>query len=146
MTRGLPIAIDLVSLCVGAGLDFPRALHFVAGQPGRRSLVEEELSLVLDELSLGRTRAAALRGLAERTPCEAARSFVAAVTAGEEKGTPLSEVLRIQAGVLRGQRGVLAEEAAARAGVLLLVPLLLLLSCILLLLFAPFLLGKGLGT
>jgi tight adherence protein C len=67
------------------------------------------------------------------------QDFAHAVIQAERRGTPLAEVLEVQARVLRMRRSVAAEEAAARASVLLMLPLLLLLLAVLLLLFGPFL-------
>lgn len=133
--RQLPPAIDLLALCVGAGSDFPAALNFVLEDSLGDSTLHEELSYLLQELELGHTRRKALSGLAERLPTEAVRDFVNAVVQAEEKGNPLAEVLEIQARMLRMRRSVLAEEAAAKASVRLLLPLVLLMSCIILILF-----------
>lgn len=143
MSRALPAAIDLVALCMSAGVDFPGAVRFVIGEPVGRDIAGEELALVVRELDLGRTRAEALSALAERVPCDSVQGFVAAIVQAEERGNPLSEVLQIQASVLRAERSLAAEEAAARAGVLMVAPLLLLLACVLVLLLGPFLLSGG---
>jgi tight adherence protein C len=68
------------------------------------------------------------------------REFVGAVVQAEEKGTPLAEVLRIQAGILRMRRTVLAEEAASRAGVMMMIPLIMLLGSILMILMGSMML------
>ncbi len=144
--RGLPAAIDIVALCMGAGLDFPAALRLAAGDGGREhDALADELGRILQELEVGHTRVQALRAFERRAPTEAVRGFVSAVAQAEEKGNPLVEVLKIQAQVLRAQRSVAAEEAAARAGVLMVVPLFLLLCCILLLLLGPFIVN-GMGV
>lgn len=145
VNRGLPPAIDLVSLCVGAGSDFPSALRFVVGEIVEETdPTREEFAHILQQLEVGHTRAHALRSFAERVPTEAVRDFVGAVVQAEEKGTPLAEVLAIQARMLRMRRSVAAEEAAARAGVMLIGPLMLQLCAILVILFGPFLIN-GLG-
>lgn len=145
VNRGLPPAIDLVSLCVGAGSDFPSSLRFVVGEiVSERDPTREEFQHILRQLELGHTRAYALNLFAERVPTEAVRDFVGAVVQAEEKGTPLAEVLSIQARMLRMRRSVAAEEAAARAGVMLIGPLMLQLCAILIILFGPFLIN-GLG-
>jgi tight adherence protein C len=136
--RRLPAAIDLLSLCMGAGMDFVGALEmFVDEHPDDRNALVEELRRVLQELSIGRMRRDALIGFAERAPAEAVRDFVAALVQAEQKGTPLADVLALQAQMLRMRRSVAAEEAAARASVLLLLPMLLLLGCVLLILLGP---------
>ncbi len=136
--RGLPTAIDLAALCMGAGLDFPGSVqHVVENMPDRDSPIRQELQRILQELSLGRTRQQALRGFAERVDTESVNEFVASVIQAEEKGTPLSTVLAIQATALRGRRSVLAEEAAARAGVMLMLPMLMMMISICLILMGP---------
>ena len=146
ITRGLPHAIEIAALCMGAGLDFPGALRQLT-TPSRETAPDaltEELSVVLDDLDLGHTRAEALRALAARVPTAAVRDFVAAVVQAEEKGNPLAQVLQVQGRMLNMRRSVLAEEAATRAGILMLIPMILLVGCILLLLMGPFLVG-GIG-
>lgn len=143
--RGLPAAIDLAALCMGAGLDFPGALRQVASHWGRRDPLHEELTRILRQLELGRTRRQALEELELRCPGEAVRSFVGAVIQAEEKGTPLAEILQIQATMLRMRRSVKAEEAAARAGVMMMGPLVLLLGSILLVLVGPFVVSAMVG-
>jgi tight adherence protein C len=143
--RTLPSAIDLVALCVGAGTDFPSALKFVINEMNdENDPTREEFVLIVQALELGHTRAHALATFAERVPSESVRDFVNSVIQAEEKGTPLAEVLAIQARMLRMRRSVAAEEAAARAGVMLIGPLMLQLCAIMLILFSPFLIN-GLG-
>jgi tight adherence protein C len=145
--RGLPAAIDLASLCMGAGLDFPGAIaHVVANMPDKSSPVRQELERVLQEISLGRTRKQALQGLADRVQTDSVKEFVAAVVQAEEKGTPISVVLSIQATALRGRRSVLAEEAAARAGVMLMLPMLMIMIAIVLLLMGPLFIEMSQGA
>lgn len=139
VNRGLPPAIDLASLCMGAGLDFPGSVkQIVDKSAAKEDALIEEFTRVLQELELGRTRRQALENFADRAPTEAARDFVGAVVQAEEKGNPLAEVLRIQAGMLRMRRSVMAEEAAARAAVMLMGPLLFIFMAILLCLMGPF--------
>lgn len=136
--RGLPAAIDLAALCMGAGLDFPGALqHVVDNMPDTSAPIRQELERILQELSLGRTRQQALASLSERVDSESVNEFVASVVQAEEKGTALSTVLSIQATALRGRRSVLAEEAAARAGVMLMLPMLMMMGSISLILMGP---------
>jgi tight adherence protein C len=139
VNRSLPQSIDLASLCMGAGLDFPGAIRQIVDKAGNKndSLVEE-FERLLQELELGRTRRQALENFADRVPTEAVRDFVGAVVQAEEKGNPLAEVLRIQATMLRMRRSVMAEEAAARAAVLLMGPLMLIFGAIILCLLGPF--------
>jgi tight adherence protein C len=145
ITRGLPHAIEIAALCMSAGADFPGALRLIATTGGRTSddALRRELSLILEELELGHTRREALVHLSERVPSPAVRDFVNAVIQAEEKGNPLARVIQIQGRTLNQRRSVAAEEAAARAGVLMIAPLMLLLCAILLLLMGPFIVSAG---
>jgi tight adherence protein C len=138
VNRSLPGAIDLASLCMGAGLDFPGAIRQIVEKAGNRDSLVEEFERLLQELELGRTRRQALENFADRAPTEAVRDFVGAVVQAEEKGNPLAEVLRIQATMLRMRRSVMAEEAATRAALLMMGPLMLIFGAIILCLLGPF--------
>ena len=137
--RGLPEAIDLLALCMSGGLDFTTALRTLLAEGSLRYRdLQEELERVTDALTTGASRSEALSAFAGRVRAPAVGDFVNAVVQAERTGTPLREVLDIQARMLRMQRSVRAEEAAARAAIWLLLPLCLLLGMILVLLFGPF--------
>jgi tight adherence protein C len=141
VSRGLPGEIDMTAMCMNAGMDFPGAIRLIVSQrTADDDVLRDEFARILAELELGHTRAVALRAFEARVPTEAVREFVGAVVQAEEKGTPLAEVLRIQAGILRMRRTVLAEEAASRAGVLMMIPLMMLLGSILLILMGSMML------
>lgn len=148
VNRSLPAAIDLAALCMGAGLDFPGALRqFVDKAASKEDTLVQEVSRILQELELGRTRRQALENFGERCPTDAVRDFVGAVTQAEEKGNPLAQVLRIQASMLRMRRSIMAEENAAKAAVMMMGPLMLIFCAILIILLGPFIvnsMGKGL--
>lgn len=146
IARALPSAIDIASLSMTAGLSFPQALEQVVRTcGGEEDPLNEELSLIRRQLRLGWTRARALTSFADRVPSQAVRSFVAAVVQSEERGTPLVDVLRIQATTLRQRRSMSGEEAASRAAVLMIVPLTLILAAVVVLLMGPFLI-QGMST
>ncbi len=136
--RRLPDAVDLVTLCMSAGLDFGAALRRVC-EEGLESgtPLHEELGRMLDELSFGKTRANVLTALAERVPIRPILDLVGAAVQAEEKGTPLSDILVIQARMLRMRRSVRAEEAAASAALQLMIPLILMFGAIMLLVLGP---------
>lgn len=137
VSRELPAAIDLIALSMNAGSDFPGAIRrVIRGQSG---VVAEEMAGLLRSLDLGITRSAALLALKERVPVPEVRDLVRAVLLAERKGASIREALSQQAKTSRQRRSVRAEEAAARAGVLLLVPLMLLMGCIMILLVGPLL-------
>jgi tight adherence protein C len=137
--RGLPATIEVVSLCMGAGLDFPGSLERVIdGSDERDDPLCDEIRLILHGLKLGHTRRRALKTFADRVDSHEIRDFVAAVVQAEERGTPLAEVLRIQAGMLRLRRTIRADKASSRAAVLMILgPLMLLFLSILLLVVGP---------
>lgn len=139
--RGLPGAIDMAAMCMVGGLDFPGALGMIVKNSNDDDIVAQELGQLLTSLDLGHTRRQALLDLEQRVPIETVRTFARAVIQAEEKGNPLVDVLQVQAKLSRMQRSILAEEAAARAGVMLMVPLMMLLVCVLLLVMGPFLSG-----
>jgi tight adherence protein C len=141
ISRGLPGEIDMTAMCMNAGMDFPGAIRLIVSQrTGDDDVLRDEFGRILAELDLGHTRAVALRSFEARVPTEAVREFGGAVVQAEEKGTPLAEVLRIQATILRMRRSVLAEEAASRAGVMMMIPLMMLLGCILVILMGSMML------
>jgi tight adherence protein C len=123
VTRSLPYAVDLLSLAMSAGLDFPGAVRQVVGKLPPEDPLCEEFSYMLQQLQLGNTRADALRDLARRVPAEAVKEFVQTIVHAEEKGNPVAESLIIQAQVSRQRRTTLAEEAASKAGVQMVIPM-----------------------
>lgn len=145
LERSLPSAMDLCVLCMGAGTDFPSALAFATRELGLgHEVCREELSVLLEQLSLGRTRVEALEDLSLRSGSQTVQQFVAAVCQSETKGTPLTEALSIQSSTLRQRRSVLAEEMAAKAGVRMMLPLMLMVCSVLLIIFGPFIIN-GIG-
>jgi tight adherence protein C len=132
----LPAAIDLMALAMSAGADLPGALRRVTEGKG---VVAEELGYLLHCLDLGITRSAALVALRDRLPVQEVRDFVRAILMAEKKGTSIADALVQQARAGRQRRSVRAEESAARAGVLLLLPLMLLMACVLIMMIGPLL-------
>lgn len=138
VTRSLPSIIELASMCMGAGLDFPSSLRRVvesAMEPDEP--IVEELQRVLQELDLGCTRRSAMNGFAERVPSEDVCELVNSVLQAEDKGSPLARVLTIQAQTLRLRRSVAAEETASEAALMLVGPMTLIFICVIVLLLAP---------
>lgn len=143
INRGLPQALDLIVLSMGAGLDFIGAVrHVVEKWSDKRDPLCEELSRFLHELSLGKTRKEALEDLAYRAPTELVKAFVANAIQAEKRGTPLVEILRIQADVARTKRFQTAEKIAGRAGVVILGPLMFIFAATVLVMFGS-LIVKG---
>lgn len=138
ISRRLPYAIDLLALCMGAGLDFPGAVRQTVDKSGRPDdPVVEEFTLILQSLQLGQTRRQALECFAQRVPVDAVVEFVGSVVQAELHGNPLAEVLQIQAEVSRRKRSVRAEELASRAGVAIMGPLFMVFVAVIILIAGP---------
>jgi tight adherence protein C len=121
--RSLPFYLDIVTLSVESGTNLTGALsHAVAKGPA--GPLQAELERVLSDVRAGRTRAEALRALAERIDLPAIASWVAALVSAERQGSSLGPILRAQAEQRRQERFQLAEKLAMRAPVKMLFPLL----------------------
>lgn len=119
-----PDALDLMTVCVEAGLGVDAAIDRVAADIRHKSLVlSEELSMVGLELRAGSHRARALRNLALRTGVEEVEAWVALIIQAERFGTSIASALRIHSEMLRTKRRQRAEEAAAKIALKLLFPL-----------------------
>jgi len=136
IAKRVPYTLDLVSLAMGAGATFTEAVRTVVREEPDDPF-NNELKTVLAEMELGSTRRQALENLADRVPLDNLRSIVSSVIQAEELGTPLADVLHNQASLLRLQRSVRAENAAAIASVRMLVPALLILMAVVLTVFGP---------
>lgn len=122
--ESLPDALDLLTICVEAGLSMERALTKVAGEIHIKSVaLAQELQLVLMEMRAGFSKERALRNLALRSGVEDVDALVAMLVQAERFGTSMGESLRVHADNLRRKRAVVAQEAAAKVALKLLFPL-----------------------
>ena len=138
ITQGLPYVLDLLSLAMSAGKDFPGAVREViekSSDPTNATI--EELSVMLRELQLGQTRRRCLEGLMERAPLDCVTEFSSSIIQAEDRGNPVARVLDLQAKASRQQRTIRAEEGAAKAGVAMVGPLFLLFFAVMILIIAP---------
>jgi len=143
ISKRVPYSLDLISLAMGAGATFTEAVQTVVREEGDDPF-NEELRALLAEMELGTTRRRALENMINRVPIEQLHSIVSSVIQAEELGTPLADVLHSQANLLRLQRTVNAENAAAVASVRILIPSLLILIAVVLAVFAPMIV-RGVG-
>ena len=122
--RGFPDALDLMVVCVEAGLPLDQALCRVGTElrVGHRDL-SEELSLLSVELQAGRAREDAMRRFGLRTDLDEVKNFVALLVQTERFGTGLAQSLRIHSEALRRRHQLKAEELAAQLPVKMLLPL-----------------------
>jgi len=119
--KALPDAIDLVTICVEAGLGLDAALARVAQKT--KGPLAEELSQMLREMAMGRLRRDALRDLSNRVGVHDLTAFVNAIIQAEQLGTSIAQTLRVQADQLRLQRRQRAEQQAYQAPVKMVFPL-----------------------
>jgi len=121
IVKSLPDALDLLTVCVEAGLAFDQAMKKVAEK------WDDELSLafarVLQEIQLGRLRRDALRDMANRIELPDVTSFVAAIIQAETLGVSMAKILRIQSDQMRVRRRQRAEEKAHQASIKMLIPM-----------------------
>ena len=120
----IPDALDLLTVCVEAGLSLERALIKVAAEIHIKSIVlAQELQLVLMEMRAGFTKEKALRNFALRSGVEDVDTLVAMLIQSERFGTSMGASLRVHSDNLRQKRRLMAEEAAAKIGLKLMFPL-----------------------
>jgi tight adherence protein C len=139
----LPDVLDMLMVCVEAGMGFDAAVARVAEQPeGRNSPLHQELHRMHLEVRAGRPRAEALRALGDRTGVDEVKAMVTAFVQTEKLGTPLGKTLRVHADSARVQRRHRAEERAHLAPLKMLFPtVFFLMPSFFLVTMAPSLLG-----
>jgi len=122
--HALPDLLDLLTVCVEAGLSLDAALvKATENYDDRKNPLIKEISTVTLEVRAGKARSEALKGLAERTMVEDIKSFVSMLVQTEKFGTSLGKTLRTYSDSLRMKRKQLAEERAAKTAVKMLIPL-----------------------
>lgn len=134
--KAMPDALDLLTICVEAGLGFDAAMAKVSEK------WENELSIMfgrcIREVQLGKPQREALRDMADRLGLPELTSFVAAVIQSQILGVSLAKVLRIQSDQMRMKRRQFAEELAHKAPVKMIIPMALLtFPSIMIILMAP---------
>ncbi|MHB8122353.1 MAG: type II secretion system F family protein [Desulfuromonadaceae bacterium] len=122
--HSLPDVLDLLTVCVEAGLSLDAALIKTTEnfQHINNPLIKE-INTVTLEIRAGKARSEALKGLAERTMVEDIKAFVSMLVQTEKFGTSLGKTLRTYSDSLRMKRKQLAEERAAKTAVKMLFPL-----------------------
>jgi tight adherence protein C len=122
--RGLPDVLDLLVICIEAGLSLDQA---TARSASELKLAQpdlcDELSIVVLEQRAGRPRGEAWKHLAERTDVDAVRNLTTMLIQAEQFGTSIAKTLRVHGDTLRTQRVQAVEEAAAKTTIKLLFPL-----------------------
>ncbi len=140
IARSLPDAIDMLLMCVNAGLAFPAALSKVAET--QSGPVAEEFFRVTKEVQLGKSRADALIAMGNRTNEPRVRKFVSAMVQVDKFGIPITSVLTEQALSMRTARRESAREQGQKVPLKMLAPIMLcFLPCVVVIILGPAALG-----
>lgn len=137
LLKTLPFFLDIVTLCVEAGLNLQGAMNqaVAKGPPG---VMHDELQRVLRDIRAGKGRAESLRAMADRLNEPTISNFVSSVIQAESMGMNLGPVLRAQADQRRSERFLRAEKLAMEAPVKMLFPLIaFIFPCTFIVLFFP---------
>jgi tight adherence protein C len=134
----LPFFTDLLALATEAGLDFQGGIQRIVERTRGKSVLADELNGVLRDITLGSSRAQALKGLANRLDMSEVSSFVNVVIDADSTGSSIAKVLKDQSNQMRLERFVRAEKAGAQASQKILIPLMLfILPAVFIMIFAP---------
>lgn len=120
--RSLPDTVDLLSLCVDAGLDFIAAARWIV-EKSRTSAFIEELSLMLHEIKVGKPRREALKDLSKRINAPDVTAFTRTLIQADRMGTPIAEALAILSEDVRERFFRRAERSALQSPMKMLIPL-----------------------
>ena len=123
---GLPDALDLMVVCVEAGLGLDQAMRKVAEEMKKvYRVISDEFALANFQLQVGRARAEVLHELGVRTGVDDLRSLSSILIQADKFGSSIAQALRVQSDSMRTRRRQLAEEKAAKTAVKLIFPLVL---------------------
>jgi tight adherence protein C len=138
MVNGLPDALDLMVVCVEAGLGINASLNRVAQEFAvSKPVLAAEFELVTLEIRAGKSSTEALKSLSDRTGVSEVSSLVAMLVQTERFGTSLADTLRVHADAMRIQRLQRAEELAAKAPIKMLFPTVLIFAATLIVTIGP---------
>lgn len=121
--KQLPDAMDLLCVCIEAGLGFDAALLKVSQKLSGPFI--DELMIVYREIQMGRTRREALQNLCDATNLDELKTFASALVQAEQLGIPINNVMRAQSEQLRIERSQQAKEKGMKASIKMLLPMLL---------------------
>ena len=138
--RRMPFLLDLLTLLMEAGSTFLQALRQAVDE-FRDHPVGVEFGRVLAEMSMGKSRTAALEAMRDRLDDDEITGILGSIIHGENLGTPLARIFRTQADVLRIKRSQRAETIAGEAGVKMLAPAVLVMAATVIIILGPFLLS-----
>ncbi|MCF7892894.1 MAG: type II secretion system F family protein [Candidatus Omnitrophica bacterium] len=147
IVKVLPETVDLLSLCVGAGLDFLSATRWIINKVKANAMIDE-LKEMLDEINLGKSRLESLREMSKRLNIPEITSFVRVLRQAEKIGSPVEEAFAIISEDNRRTRRNRGEKQALKAPLKMLIPLILIMLVLLIIVGGPIMihfLKGGLG-
>jgi tight adherence protein C len=121
VSKELPEVLDLLTVCIEAGLGFDGAIKKVVDKS--KGVLPDELFIVLEEIRMGKPRREALRDMADRLAVDDFSNFVGSVIMAEQLGISIGKVLRLQSKEVRLKRRQSIEELAMKAPVKMLIPM-----------------------
>jgi tight adherence protein C len=150
IVKTLPDVVDLLSLCVDAGLDFMAASKWIVEKSNPNAFIEE-MSLVLHEIKVGKSRRDALSDMAKRIKLPDVTAFCRTLTQADKMGIPIAQALSVLSEDVRERYFRRAERLALQAPMKMLIPLIFfILPVVAVIVGGPVLLqfmgGTGLGT
>jgi len=122
IARTLPETVDLLGLCIEAGLDFTSSAKWVIEKTPKTPMIEE-LAFVIDEVKWGKPRVQALKDMSRRLNIPEISSFVQTIIQADRMGTPIAEAFGILSEDSRAQRFHRGERTALQAPIKILIPL-----------------------
>jgi len=131
-----PETVDLLGLCVESGLDFVTSLRWVLDK-SKPNILLDHLRIVLNEITMGKSKQDALRNMARRVDVSEIRSFVNTLVRAERTGSPIQETFDIISDDTRDKRVQIAEKQALRAPILIVFPLVLILAVVIIIVGGP---------
>ena len=139
INKKLPYTMNVLVLCMEAGLDFISAVKTSTEKNKQKDdPLRDEFLWMQNELEMGKTKSEALRNLSDKIPSDYVFAFVNSIIQAERLGSPISKVIKVQAESIGIKRMQKAEKKAGEAAVLILGPLLFIFVATFLVLFAHF--------
>ncbi len=139
--RSLPDTLDLLTICLEAGMGINEALNKVV-EKSRANALRDEIDRTLREIQLGNPRLQALRDMAKRIDLKELSSVIISIVQAEQMGTSLAKTLKIQSEVIRDIRWQKAQEMAQKAPVKMIIPIaIFIFPTIFVVIFGPLVIG-----
>ena len=134
----LPLFVDILALSTEAGLDFIGAIQRITDKAPKKSVLADELLIVLKDIKLGETRKNALTAMDQRIDMPEVKSVVAVIRDADETGASIADALKAKSRQMRFERFARAEEAGAKASQKILLPMMIfIIPAVFIIVFAP---------